>query len=126
MKPFTNIVPITLFALWTVVLISCRKFVDIEPAPDLINTEKIFENDATAISALNGAYIKLRSFSLSISNGGLSVYTGLSSDELFNTAASPTYDPFFKDSIPVENNTVLRNFWTEPYSNIYRLNAIIE
>jgi hypothetical protein len=126
MKMPKNILLTTFLALTIITIFSCKKFVDIEPSPDLIDTDEIFENDATAVSAINGAYIKMRSFSLSLTNGGLSVYTGLSSDELFNTAASTTYDPFFRDSIPVENNTVLRNFWTEPYSNIYRLNAIIE
>lgn len=106
--------------------ISCSKFVDIDPAPDLIDTHKVFESDATATAALNGVYVKMRSISLSLTNGGMSLYTALSSDELYNTAASTIYDPFFKDSLPVDNNTVLRNFWTEPYANIYRLNAIIE
>ncbi|HUC81385.1 MAG TPA: RagB/SusD family nutrient uptake outer membrane protein [Flavisolibacter sp.] len=105
---------------------ACKKFVDIEPAPELINSEKVFANDATALSAMNGIYIKLRSFSLSLTNGGLSIYTGLSADEIYNTASSSLYDPFFKDSIPVDNNTIHRNFWTESYANIYKVNAVLE
>lgn len=115
-----------LFLVAILQLLSCKKFVDIEPAPNLINTDAVFATDATAVASMNGVYIKMRSFSLALTNGGLSVFAGLSADEIYNTSTSTTYDPFFRDSIPVDNNTLLRNFWTEPYGNIYRVNAVIE
>jgi hypothetical protein len=100
--------------------------VEIEPAPNLINSDAVFSSDVTAIAAMDGIYIKMRGLSLSVANGGLSLFTGLSGDEIYNTTSSTVYDPFFKDSIPSENTTIQRNFWTEAYTTIYRANAMME
>jgi len=114
-----------LFAL-AVFISGCKKYLEIEPAPNLSNSEKIFTSDGTALSAMNGIYVQMRQLNNSMTNGGLSLFTGLSGDELYNTAASTTYDPFFRDSIPAENTTVLRNFWAEAYATIYKTNSVIE
>lgn len=107
-------------------LVACKKFVEIQPAPDLINSEAVFTTDETATAAMSGVYAQMRQLSNTIPNGGISLFTGLSGDEIYNTSSSAVYDPFYKDSIPPANGTIERNFWADAYSNIYRTNAIIE
>jgi len=121
-------IPFKVFSLLFILIAfySCKKLVDIDPSANLINSETVFISDGTAIAAINGVYAQMRQLNNSMTNGGLSLFTGLSGDEIYNTSASLIYDPFFKDSIPPENVTINRNFWTEAYSNIYKVNAIIE
>src|SRR5262245_7237983 len=102
-----NAVGVTLLMLFT----GCKKFVEIEPAPNLIVTEAVFSNDKTAISSITGLYTQMRNQLLSVSNGGLGVYSSLSADEIYNTAANATADPFYKNSIPATNAVINGNFW---------------
>jgi len=105
---------------------SCKKFVDVDASPNYIVTEAVFASDKTAISAISGLYLQMRNQLLSVSNGGLSVYSALSADEIYNTNPSTTADPFYKNSIPSTNNTVSTNFWGSAYRNIYQVNAMLE
>lgn len=114
------------FLALAVCLCSCKKFVAIEPSSDLINSDAVFKTDETATAAINGIYIHMRQLSNSLTNGGLGLFTGLSGDEIYNTASSATYDPFYKNSIPPENATIQRNFWTDAYAAVYKTNAVIE
>ena len=106
--------------------ISCKKFVDIKPAPNLTETATVFSNDQTAISAVAGVYIQMRGPSRNFTNGGMSIFGGLSSDEIYNTATSPIYDPYYKNALLSTTSTVFDNFWSPAYRNIYRINAILE
>ncbi|MBI3137204.1 MAG: RagB/SusD family nutrient uptake outer membrane protein [Sphingobacteriales bacterium] len=105
---------------------SCRKFVEIEPAPNLIETQKIFENKSTALSAVSSVYAQMRFSARSLTNGGLSVFGGLLADELYNTVSSPSADPFLNNNLLSNNAIVTTDFWSSAYSNIYRINAILE
>ena len=105
---------------------SCKKFVDIPVSPQQITTEAIFTNENTAISAVDGVYTFMRSASPSFENGALSIFPGLTADELYNTSSSSTYDPFYQNAIPSINTSIAGMFWTTPYNTIYRVNAILE
>lgn len=105
---------------------SCRKFVEIEPAPNLIETKKVFENEKAALSAVSSVYAQMRFSTRSMTNGGLSIFGGLLSDEIYNTVSSSTADPFFTNSLLSNNAVVTVDFWNSSYSNIYRINAILE
>ncbi|XHR94991.1 hypothetical protein ACFJIV_32950 [Mucilaginibacter sp. UC70_90] len=71
-----------------VTMSACKKFVDIAPSPQLIATDAIFSNDNTALSAVSGVYVQMRSGSPSFANGGIGIYTGLTADEIYNTSSS--------------------------------------
>ncbi|MFI5138329.1 MAG: RagB/SusD family nutrient uptake outer membrane protein [Sphingobacteriales bacterium] len=107
-------------------VVSCKKFVDIPPSPQLIATGAIFSDDNTAIAAADGMYASMRTGSPSFENGAISIYCGLSADEIVNTSSSSAYGPFFKNAIPANNTTILATFWAGPYNTIYRANAILE
>ncbi len=105
---------------------SCKKFVTVPTASNLILQDAVFTNDQTANSAIAGLYSKMVSLNLSFSNGGLSLYAGISSDELYNVSTSSVYDPFSTNTLLSDNSVVNSNFWTAAYRNIYQANAIIE
>jgi len=104
---------------------SCKKFVDINPPETQIETSKIFENDQSAISSIAGLYQRLLTNSLLICNGGMTVYAGLSADELFNTN-SGIDDEFSTNSLLSTNGSISGNLWQAAYKNIYNANSILE
>jgi hypothetical protein len=112
--------------LFTVsVCISCKKFLEINPAPDLVTTSDVFLSDNTALSAVASLYPSL-GLSQRVTSGGLSIYAGLSADEIATTASSSVADPFLLNSLLSDNSTVNSNFYTFSYKYIYQCNAILE
>jgi len=108
-------------------LSSCKKFVEIDPPSNQITSASVFTNDQTAISAIVGLYSQMMQSALYFTNGGMSVFAGLSADEIYNTSSSVTYDPFYKNAIPSnESTTNLNRFWAKGYSFIYQANSILE
>ncbi|MDX3916338.1 MAG: RagB/SusD family nutrient uptake outer membrane protein [Pseudosphingobacterium sp.] len=105
---------------------SCKDFVDIDPPSQHIQTKEIFKTDETALSAVNGVYAQMRYANLAFANGAMSVYLGLSADELENPGASSVYAPYQDNALLSETTTLNTTFWTEPYHLIYRTNAIME
>lgn len=106
---------------------SCKKFIEVENPVDQIVVEKVFSDDQTATSAINGLYVQAMRFSFRFLNGGITIFSGLSSDELYNTFTANLSDIEFKDNSLSPSNTNLETrFWTTPYQQIYQANAIIE
>lgn len=108
------------------ICISCKKFVEIDPAPELIETDYVFKDYKTALAAVGGVYVQMRTLNLSINNGGLSVYCGLSADEIYNTAANQNADQFYQNSVDPGSSVISNNFWTFSYRIIYQANSIIK
>lgn len=108
------------------VLTGCKKFLDVEEPIDQVENSKIFIDDSTAASAVVGLYSELMRRNLHFSNGGLSIYCGLSADEFVNTSSSASTDQFTSNSLLSNNTIVSANFWSSAYSRIYHANAILE
>jgi starch-binding outer membrane protein, SusD/RagB family len=119
---FTGVLTAMMFLCCT----SCKKFVEIEPAPELIETSSVFKDYKTALAAVGGVYVQMRTLNLSINNGGMSVYCGLSADEIYNTSVNQNADQFYQNSIDPTSSIVSNNFWTFSYRIIYQTNSIIE
>ncbi len=107
-------------------LSSCKKFLSIPPPQTQAQTQQIFENDQAAVSALTGLYNQMLTSNLWITNGGLTVYTGLSADELINTSADANADGFAKNTLLPGNTVLSSNFWIPAYRVIYHANAILQ
>jgi hypothetical protein len=90
-----------------------------------IDAAQVFQNDQTAVSAITGLYAQITYTSTSFLNGGVSVYTALSSDEIKRTSSLAAQDQFTNNSL-VSTNTLVGTQWTNAYSYIYQANAIIE
>jgi starch-binding outer membrane protein, SusD/RagB family len=106
--------------------VSCKKFVEVPPGAGIIETAAVFSNDQTALSAVAGLHVRMRSLNNAMTNGGLSLYTSLSSDDLMPTSSVANTDAFYKNTLLSNNSVVYSNFWIFSYRNIYQANAILE
>jgi hypothetical protein len=79
-----------------------------------------------ANSAVLGLYVDMRGLSTQFTNSGMSVFGGLSADEIYNTASNSTYDPFLLNALLPTTGGVATNFYTCAYKGIYRINTILE
>lgn len=104
---------------------SCKKFIDIDPPIDAIETDQVFGSDKLALEAMTGLYSKMMQTTFFYSNGGSTIYPALSSDEIQNSIGND-YSPFYSNSIAPNNSYINDNFWGPLYSHIYQANLILE
>jgi hypothetical protein len=108
-------------------LTSCKKFVEIAPPPNQLETTAVFSDSTSASAAITGIYIAMmQNFALSLTSGGLSVYCGMSADELLPTTKMVEEEDFYYNSIIPGNSINYSNFWSLGYKFIYQVNACIE
>lgn len=105
---------------------SCKKFVDVKLPPNLLSSETLFTDEKTADAAVAGIYSQVQILNLSMCNGGLSLYPGLSADEFYTTSTTATAAAFSTNSLLPDNGTVTTNFWAISYKCIYQANLILE
>jgi hypothetical protein len=106
--------------------LSCKKLIEVHPPADQLTTDAVFSSDETATSAILGLYSEIMKFNNYIGNGALSVYPGLSADEITRTATNATDDAFSSNSIPTNSTVLQTNLWQKAYNHIYQANAILE
>src|ERR1700676_766592 len=83
-----NVAVILLFSVE--LLISCKKQIEVSAPPTSINSQNIYATDASAASVLTGIYAEISnqnsynvtSVGITESIGNISIFTGLSADEL--------------------------------------------
>ncbi|MFC3197113.1 RagB/SusD family nutrient uptake outer membrane protein [Parapedobacter deserti] len=105
---------------------ACESFLAIDLSPQLIESKHVFADEQAALSAVNGVYIQMRSTSLGIGNGGLTVYSGLAVDELRPVNQHDTYSPFYLNTLSPDNSAISSQLWAAAYRTIYHCNSIIE
>ena len=107
---------------------ACEKLVDVPAPPTSIPQTYVFATDQEAISAVAGAYYRMVNSNVAtLSNGGMTIYTGLASDELvlFDQGNAPAMQ-FYQNSLQANNPVIGTNLWESPYQIIYQFNAILE
>jgi starch-binding outer membrane protein, SusD/RagB family len=104
---------------------SCKKFVEIPPPETQVLGVDVFTNDQTAASAISGLYTQIMRSNNTAFNGTVTIYPGLSADEIQRTTNTETYTAFSNNAIPTDNSTA-SDFWNSPYRFIYIANAILE
>ncbi|MEQ8420638.1 MAG: RagB/SusD family nutrient uptake outer membrane protein [Arenibacter algicola] len=119
----SGIIAITYF---TMLLISCEKFVDVDVPDHMIVSESVFGDDQSAMSAMQGVYNQL--FRADFSSGGgrsVTLLSGLSSDDFKITTSSKEYLEYHGNQILIANsyNQVL---WSSMYNVVYMANSILE
>ncbi|RBL91109.1 RagB/SusD family nutrient uptake outer membrane protein [Chitinophaga flava] len=107
-------------------LAACNKFVEVDTPGNKITTQQLFNDDASATTAVAGLYSRISSSFLTIGSGGTTIYTGLSSDELISSVNTPDLKEFQTNSISSTNSTNQNAFWRPAYLSIYQANACIE
>ena len=106
---------------------SCRKFLEIPPPKNQLVNSAVFTDSADATNAVIGIYINMmQAFSLNIASGGLTLYPGLSADELYPTSNVADVNDFYKNEIAVGNSLNSSSLWGNAYNILYDANACLE
>jgi hypothetical protein len=126
-----NIIPPVFMPLVLLLLsiLSCKKFVDINPPVTSTNEEIVYSNDATAIAAVTSMYVKMSQDGITGGITAMSLYPSLSADELsiFDGTNDQTLRAYYNNSLTPNNSGDNTNFWSSIYINyIFRSNAAIE
>ncbi|WP_205514195.1 RagB/SusD family nutrient uptake outer membrane protein [Longitalea arenae] len=108
-------------------IVSCTKLVDIGAPVTSINANNVYTNDATAAAVLTGVYTNMSSTG-SLGSGGIttiSLYSGLSSDELmlWDGVSNPILSAYFSNALSANSN-IGSEFWN--YTYIFTCNSAIE
>jgi len=113
--------------LITVGLIRCKKLIEIPPPVNTITTSQVFSSDGQAASATANIYYRMANIGFTFSNGGITLLTGMSADELkvFNQT-NALLKEFQKNELESLNPNVGNSLWIPMYFIIYNTNAIIE
>ena len=107
-------------------LAACKKFVQVGAPAGQSATTQVFAGDEGATAAMNGVYSLMMGTNNAFSDGAVTLYAGLSADELYNTAPSPPIDQFTQNTLTSNNPLLVTNCWGDAYSYIYQVNAILE
>jgi len=108
-------------------LFSCNKLVDAGPPREQTVADIVFSSDASATSAVYGIYTTMiNTISLFIGSGAVTVYGGLSSDELSYTGTNATLQEINTNEISKDNLNMTSNLWQKAYDLIYKANICIE
>ena len=107
---------------------SCKKLIGIPPSPpSQLAESQQFADSSTALTAISYAYSYV-AFSVSgfgYSDPKIPETSGLSSDELFyNSSNDPDMTGFYGYNL-TNLNADVNSLWTEPYTSLYNVNAVI-
>jgi hypothetical protein len=106
--------------------VSCSKFVETRTPDSLFDGTKVFENDNSAIAVVNSILADLgRAFSVVQGGRGVSVVSGLLSDELHTVSNFADYQEIYRNAV-LRNNPIIDNIWTGFYANLYKANTVLE
>jgi starch-binding outer membrane protein, SusD/RagB family len=127
-------IKVTLFLLLCMLgLLGCKRIIAIEPPVNTVNEQNVYKADVTATAVLTGMYSGMIGNATGTAfngAGGLSVLTGLSSDELtlYNGVADNKLIAYYKNALLAASqfNNYGAEFWGGLYSYIFICNAAIE
>jgi starch-binding outer membrane protein, SusD/RagB family len=107
----------------SLLLLSCKKFVDVDAPKASINGENVYSNTESAIASLNGIYVLMSQSNGSID--GTSLILGLSADEfnLWEGVTNSKHVSTYQNNLSTVSGTG-SDFWE--FLNIYRCNEAIE
>lgn len=126
-KTFYKILTNTLILIYLIfTFTSCKKFIEIDGPNDQQDSDKVFADSSTAISAITGIYSEMQTSQNIFSNSAVTIYCGMSADEIYNYSLSLNQE-FAKNQITEVNHINLDNiFWQPAYKFIYSANLAIE
>lgn len=112
-----------------ILLLACKKSIQVDPPINPIVSEVVFGNDSSAISSLTGIYFEMMNGSngaTQFSSSGITIFTGMYSDELRYFAPS-FRDEFQKSFLSQGSHDLLVSFlWDRAYRYIYTANVCME
>lgn len=93
---------------------------------DRLEGAAVFTSDASALSAIAGLYTQMIRANMQLSSSAVTIYAGMSADELYNTTSVATTDEYFLNNLSAGNGTLRSNLWIPAYQLIYQANSIID
>lgn len=115
-----------IFCILLTVVSGCKKLIDVPGPGTQTESSDVFKTDASSTAAVTGIYSRAIPFSVSFLNGGVTIYAGLSADELIQNETNITIQEFFTNSLQPSNQLLRKDLWVRAYSLIYDINACIE
>lgn len=103
---------------------SCEKQLEIELPIDRVTSDYVFQSNSTAAGVLTGIYYNLCISGVTSGSSGISVMTGLLSDELDLFPSSEGVLRTYYENALFRSNSVAP--WSELYDIIYRTNVALE
>jgi len=106
---------------------SCDDLVEVDAPGHRMVSESVFDNDQTAIAAMNGIYYEL--FNKGFSSGGtysITYLSSLSSDEMDLERVSYEHSKEFYENALNPDNQGVYWLWTSAYETIYMVNSLLE
>jgi hypothetical protein len=109
-------------------LFSCKKIVEVGAPKNQVITPVVFGDSVNATSAILGMYTTLinNSSLLRFGNGAITLFTGLSGDELTTSISSGSEIDFLNNSLAKDNSLNHDALWRNAYITLYQVNACIE
>ncbi|MBT1689859.1 RagB/SusD family nutrient uptake outer membrane protein [Dawidia soli] len=104
-------------------LTACESLIEIDGPDDAFTSQTVFEDDATATSAIRGVYSEMAAMPY-FSNGGIVLLTGLSGDELI--PLNEEYTGFYRADLKPDEPLLMNYLWRPAYSMIYNANAALK
>lgn len=104
----------------------CKKFIEVGNPNDQLNSDMVFADSSSAGSAITGIYSDMLTNRNLFSNSAITLYGGMSSDELY------FYTPGIKDEFtrnqitPANHINIVNSFWKPAYKFIYAANLAME
>lgn len=105
---------------------SCKKIVSVDPPSNSLTASNIFESDSSAQAAVSGLYIMIMNQTKVFLNGGISLFSSLSADEITATSIPQEENQFLTTNIKSGNAINENNFWKSAYARLYQCNICLE
>lgn len=117
---------IVLYVLFLIVLISCDDFLEVGPNTSELDTELVFENDNTAIAALEGIYHELQFNGFASGNTRSITFLGntLVDDAIEHSITGDSHD-FYSNTLRADNDANT-SIWSSAYKQLYNANALLD
>ena len=105
---------------------SCKKLIEVDPPINQLEQKLVFSDPTLATASVTGLYSKMVTTQTQFGSFLLSVYPGLSADELFNNGTNSNYEQFYTNSISISSSIIRDGFYSHAYKYIYHTNACLE
>src|SRR5690554_4180888 len=115
-----------IYILLLILLMSCEEFLEVGPNTSELDTELVFNNENTAIAALEGIYHELQFNSFASGNLQSVTFLGntLADDAKEYNINHDRYD-FYTNTLRADNATN-NSIWSSAYKQLYNTNALLE
>lgn len=105
---------------------SCKKMVAVSTPVSQLASPAVFADSATAVAALTGLYSEIMRPNNNLLDGGTTLYTALSADELAYNGTAADQLELYQNNLSSTNSILGANLWRSGYITLYHANALLE